>query len=115
MKTILCVIGIIVVFVLSGCDEVSKEKYATITGKPISVAIASGDSCGVIAVVLEVNYQQVLCKSSWLGNIKIAEASAIIQSEIAKGNEGQVELNGYYTKEGFIIEHVKVNGISVDF
>lgn len=115
MRTILC--GIIAVLVLSGCSEeiISKEKYTTLIGRPISIALGVGDSIGTIAVVLEVGNKFILT-AGYEYNSYITKAAALISSEIAKGYEGKVELRGYYTKEGeFVIKAVKVNGLSVEF
>lgn len=98
-------------------DSRNQEKYSVIIGRPISVALGVGDNTGSIAAVLEVDNKRVLAISSSLAwRLDCTEATALIQSEIANGNEGQIELRGNYTKEGkFVIKAIKANSLSVEF
>ncbi|MBI2047167.1 hypothetical protein HYT26_03325 [Candidatus Pacearchaeota archaeon] len=124
-KSIFILLGILMVFVIGGCTEMqeenTEEKYpSVIIGKPISVAPDSGGSFDYIAVVLEVDGKNVLAITDVEQDKELTAAIAIIQSEIAKGDEGQIELRGHYPDYGndkgrFIIQSVKANGLEVKF
>ena len=98
-----------------------EEKYpAVIIGKPLSVAPDAGESFDYIAVVLEVDAEDVLAITDVEHDKELTAAIAIIQSEISDGDEEPIELRGYYSDYGddkgrLIIQYVKANGLEVKF
>lgn len=118
MKTILY--GIIVILSLSSCSLLREDTITTITGKPINVSTSCDKwDNSIIMVVLEIGEQKYVLAHSYIGALprKIAEATALIQSEIAKGNEGKVELLGSYSGDSeFVMQRLSVSGnFPVDF
>lgn len=96
MKTNLCICGIIVMLALGG-GCLSSGNDTTIAGKPIHVSVTQHhfDGSHRIIVVLNTGERDVLAYTPLvLYSKKITEAISLIQSEIAKGSEGKIELRG---------------------
>jgi hypothetical protein len=107
------------VLTFSGCDRNPEPKYTTITGRPISLGESSGNWGGEVSVYVQVGKEQVLACTNWIGKYETgsdclqaaAKAQALVNSEIAKGDFGRVELTGNYDSASNI--QFKINSVRV--
>ena len=116
-----------------GCDNsssnsaTSQPSYKTISGKPLSVAVAYGSLNGSLSTVIENNTGKILAfVPDYFGSStreNCSKAEALIQSEINDKDNEDIELTGRYEtntsvselKPVFIITTVKANGYTIDF
>ena len=90
--------------------------YVTQSGVPLSAVASRGDSNGDLAVVLNIERRPVLgyVRSSYL-SYHIAEAAALIQSEIVDGDDDLVTWAGIPRDDGLQIKELKVHGYTIYF
>lgn len=100
---------------------INSTNVQTIRGKPISVSETYGQSTGTVATVLDVEGNKVLAHVSLDQNsggnriTTVAQATALIQSEINDGDDDLVELTGKYVDGVFQMSSLSANGYKVDF
>ena len=109
---------------LLGCSGgASKEnepesKYETITGLPLSVGEFYDHGYGSIATII-VGGEGKIILAEYFGGLNTktaAKAQALIQSEIADGDNEPIELRGSYQADGtFKMQSLKANGYGVEF
>ncbi len=102
---------------LSGCVEnnVSKEKYAVVSGKPLSVAGYAHENHSYLSVVIDVEGKNLLGKAYPVWSGEAFDAVAIIQSEINDGDDDKIELRGSYSGDNFHITSFSANGYDFYF
>ncbi|HLC56086.1 MAG TPA: hypothetical protein VJJ23_02510 [Candidatus Nanoarchaeia archaeon] len=111
---------------LIGCGETIKTppnyvmipEATEISGYPLSTGESYAKSWGSIATVLKLDDNTVLAYVDENNGIpfKVAQAQAIIESEINDGDNEKVELTGEYeSPTTFKIKSVRANGLEVKF
>lgn len=108
---------------LSGCEKEESAKkpyensYEKIRGIPLSVGVSYGpfNDRSDIATVIEIEGKKVLGYARSRKGDKIAEAAALIQSEINDGDDEPIELTGSYNEDKFSIDSIRANGYVVNF
>lgn len=92
-----------------GCDN---DEPVTLVGTPMSVVVNEYS----LATVLHMDGTPLLAYVRSSRRIENAQATALIQSEIADGDNESIELRGRYGDERtFVIESLTANGYTIDF
>lgn len=107
-----------IIFSLScyGQNGISQpERKITITGVPLSVVQNFGTSSGCLATVIVANAKQIVAFNCYGFRQSQIIAGALLQAEIADGDNEQISLEGTYeTKNVFSVESLKVSGYRID-
>ena len=111
---------------LTSCNNQDKSSsslnYESLSGKPLSLITARSEDVGkysqpVFSLVIEIDGRKVLTTARNSPSF-VAEASALIKSEISDGDDDSITLIGNYITYGenriFEIRKINVEGHTVD-
>ena len=117
-KTLCALVAGTILGCSGGVSKGNEPKYETITGLPISVGEFYDHGYGSIATVI-VGGEGKIILAEYVGGLNTktaARAQALIQSEIADGDNEPIELRGFYETDGtFKMQSLKANGYNVEF
>ncbi len=90
--------------------------FVTQTGAPLSAVLSHNNmSDANLAVVLNVDGKQVLGYVVYSYNIQITIAAALLQAEIADGDNDYVTFSGLPSNVGIELRELKVHGYTINF